>query len=280
MKQEYKDKFPNWCKDDNTDYELILGDDIDSLLTENFLRQVKGYETKFFYNFNMLFIERGHEQKSSIIGCDIDFTRGRCWGNHVTALQEHEINKDSANLNNISKITRDNYIDKFAGSTIIQVLSYYDVDISNLSEEGKMLLLAIDSNHAGFYNDKFHETQKRWLVDVLQYQELYDIILKYDEQDFINIQKKYTINKEGQVWLTQDGYLKTNIDLEGISNVLKADITLPNIQFEKYYDENSKTKMYSAYAKTNFITSREQINSRIVSYSQTYRNSASYTYLA
>lgn len=32
MQDKIKDKFPRWCEDLETKYELILGDDIDSLM--------------------------------------------------------------------------------------------------------------------------------------------------------------------------------------------------------------------------------------------------------
>lgn len=286
MKQEYKDKFPKFCNSDNT-YDLCLGDDADSILVQNFLQQEKEYETKFFYDFNMLYIEKDYQQQNKIIGCDIDFVINdmRCWGNHVTTLNilKDKFNKNSANLNNtIKKVTaKQNYTDKYAGSTFATVLSYYDFDINKLSEEGKMLLLCIDSHYIGLYHPKFRETQKEWL-EVLGYEELYDIILKYKQQNFINLQSKYQINKSGKVWINSDGYLQTNINLDGISNVLDVKITLPKQQFEPFFTEKRDEEYLtfkSKYADTTNINSRKTVHDNIFSYAQTFQNKTSFTYL-
>lgn len=282
MNITYKDKFPTWCDDDDINYNLCLGDDVDSLLVTNFLECEKLYNTKFFYDFDMLYKQKNYKAEK-IIGCDIDFVIGdlRCWGNHVTALSKNDrINKNSANLNNIECITRANYTDKYAGSTLATVLSYYDFDISNLSEEGKMLIMCIDSHFQGFYSNRFHDTQKKYLVDILEYPELYDIIKRHSKQDFINMQAKYNL-KNGKIWINKDGFLQTNINLNSISDILNTSITLPKIQFKPFFkkkDEEYLT-MIQKYIDTKYIQNRDDIQENIFSYAQTYKNTASFTYL-
>lgn len=283
MNITYKDKFPTWC-DDDTDYNLCLSDDVDSLLVTNFLASEKWYNTRFFYDFNMLYKQKNLQQQKPIIGCDIDFTIGnlRCWGNHVTALSKNDrINKNSANLNNIECITRANYTDKYAGSTLATVLSYYDFDISNLSEEGKMLIMCIDSHFQGFYSNRFHDTQKKYLVDILEYPELYDIIKRHSKQDFINMQAKYNL-KSGKIWIDKSGFLQTNINLNSISDILNTSITLPKIQFKPFFKKNEDEEyltMIQKYIDTKYIQNRDDIQENIFSYAQTYKNTASFTYL-
>jgi len=292
MKQEYKDRFPKFCNDNDDFYDLCLSDDSDSILVTNFIQDEKWDDVKFFYDFNMLYIEKGYKQENKILGCDIDFIMGdaRCWSNHVTALSKNDrFNTNSANLNNIDKISRANYTDKYAGSTLVIVLSYYNYDISQLSEEGKMLIMCIDSHYYGFYNG-FHETQRKWLVDVLQYPELYDIIKIHKEQDFIDLARKYNIkiprqkkkDRDGKIWINQDGYLETEIDLKGISDVLDTKITLPTCQFVPFFKESKDKeyiKMKQMQGGTKYINSRKQIHNYIFTYAQTYRNTASLTVL-
>ncbi|WP_313232342.1 hypothetical protein [Tissierella praeacuta] len=297
MKKEYKDKFPEWCSEFSKHYDLVLGDDSDSLLVNNILEIQTWNSTRFFYDFEMLYIEKGYAKQNPIIGCDIDFIEGRCWGNHVTAISNSDIiNTNSANLNNIDKInSKTNYTSKYAGSTLATVMSYYDYDISKLSEQAKMLILCIDSHYFGFYTS-FHNTQKKWLMDVLQYPELYDIILKYKEQDFIDLAVSLNIKiptgkkdkygkekyRDGKIWINEDGYLETEINLKAISDILGIEITLPKIQFEPYFKKKEDEPYLipkTGYANTQYIRDREQIQENIFSYSQTYKNSASYTYL-
>ena len=297
MNKEIKNQFPSFCSD-NGHYDLVLSDDADSLLVSNFLEVQNWDSTMYFYDFNMLYIAEGHQPKNKIVGCDIDIIKGdgRCWGNHVTAISKQDkINPNSANLNNIKGITSRNYMDKYAGSTLATVMSYYDYDISKLSEQAKMLILCIDSHYYGFYTS-FHNTQRKWLVDFLQYQELYDIILKYKEQDFIDLavslnikiptDKKDKYGKEkyrdGKIWINKDGFLETEIDLEGISKILGISITLPQWKFEPFFkvkENEPYLTLKTRYAGTQYINTREQIHKNIFSYSQTYKNNASFTYL-
>lgn len=287
MNKEYKDKFPSWCSNNKNTYDLVLSDDSDGLLVSNFLEYQNWDSTTYFYDFKMLYKKANYETDNSIIGCDIDFADkdARCWGNHVTALQKEEINPNSANLNNTEKITRNNYRTKYAGSTIAIVLSYYDYDVSNLSEQARMLIMCIDSHYYGFYNG-FHDTQRKWLVDVLEYPELYDIILKYKEQDFIDLARSLKIkiprqgkkDRDGKIWINEGGYLETEIDLQGISDILGKKIALPNCKFEPFFDEN-QIKLVSLYADTSKLFKRSQIQQNIFSYAQTFKNTSSLTYI-
>lgn len=276
MIKEIKEKFPSWVND-TENYDLVVGDDIDSVLVSNFLENMAESSTRYFYDFKDLYIEKDYENEKKVIGCDIDFTFAsmRSWGNHVTAISSQDyISKNSANLNNIEKVSS-NYTAKYAGSTFATVLSYYNYDVSKLSDEAKMLIMAIDSHYIGFYTS-FHLTQKKWLVDVLEFKELYDVIRENEKEDFEQLQAKYNL-KHGKVWINEDRFLETDIDIMGISEVLKMDITLPTCQFTNYFKDNLELK--TGYARTDNINNKNSISKNIFSYSQTYRNNASYTYL-
>ena len=49
MKSKIKEMFPEWCSDDKKKYELILTDDIDSLVSCALLNKIKGYKINYFY---------------------------------------------------------------------------------------------------------------------------------------------------------------------------------------------------------------------------------------
>ncbi|ABR48997.1 conserved hypothetical protein [Alkaliphilus metalliredigens QYMF] len=136
MNEQQKRLFPEWTEDTSTNHTLCLSDDLDSLLSSIFLKQVKGYDISHFYTFKSISrsVEHGHATKD-VIGVDVDFANGKCWGNHVTMLSPTD-NCDSqcANLNITNMINKNNYTDKFCGSTLLQILSYYNVDISSWTD--------------------------------------------------------------------------------------------------------------------------------------------------
>lgn len=140
MKQEIKQKFPVWV-DNNKKYYMCLTDDLDSLFSCKLLEQIKGYEISHFYSFNTLYRYENLESNLKLCGVDMDLCTGRCWGNHVTGIN----NPNSANLNVIENINSNNYYSKYAGSVVLQIISYYKLDINKLSNEAKMILLCIDS---------------------------------------------------------------------------------------------------------------------------------------
>ena len=90
------------------------------------------------------------------------------------------------------------------------------------SDEGKMLLLSIDSSYKGHYTG-FKAVQNEWLRK-LGFEELIDIQNKYTLKDFANIKKKY--NSSMKIELV-NGQLQTEMYLEGISKVLGLPIELP-----------------------------------------------------
>lgn len=276
MNKKYKQKFPGFCSDDITSYDLVLSNDLDSLLVSNFLINQKFYQIKYFYDFDNLYLEKDYTQDNKIIGCDIDFadTRAKSWGNHVTLLSDIDCNNsESANLNNVCHITSQNYTDKYAGSTILTVLSYYDYDISNLTDYAKKLLLCVDSHYLGLYS-KFHDTQKKWLVDVLGYPALYDIIQKTKIEEFVQLQEEYKL--KGQIYINQDGYLETDIDLEAVSDVLHLKVTLPEIKFVNCFNE---IELKKGYVTTSSVRNKNEIHKDLFSLALTYANSAIFSYL-
>lgn len=228
MNKYAKQLFPNWVND-TKQYDLILSNDVDSLMSCIFLEKIKGYKINYFFNFNSIF--RTDDFKNPIIGVDIDFRNLKCWSNHYTRNAGYH-NPNSANLNNI--IVND-YYNKYAGSTVLQIISYYNFDISSqFDEEAKMILLAIDVAYKGFYRRKFKDVHRKWLVNVLQLNDLYSILSNHTENDFINVMKKYNLN--GKIWINKDGYLQTNIRLDDLSEIFGFPIGLPKQQFIKSRD--------------------------------------------
>ncbi len=145
MKQQLKAKFPKWVNDkEHGKYNLCMSDDMDSLLSCLFLNSMFGYEVKYFYNFNSIYSAQ-HEKKPTIC-VDIAIEKGMTWDNHVVKISDNDIvNPESANINAINGINRDSYFTKYAGSTLLQILSYYDVPMPK-NKEALLILLDIDSS--------------------------------------------------------------------------------------------------------------------------------------
>lgn len=239
--------FPSWVNDNETKFETMLTDDIDSLLSCALLKKFKGYEVNYFYDFDNL--HEIYESSNMAIAVDASLTEGKCWDNHVTMLSQNDIvNEKSANLNNILKISRDNYYEKFCGSTALQIHSYYDIPLPE-SDEGKMALLAIDSGFLGHYSDRFREIHSNYLK-VMGFPQLIELLENHTASEFQDIINKYRI--KSKIQLNKNRLLNTNLDLAGLQGLFCLDLSLPNTpfllrdQFSRDYPTNLlTTKIYT-----------------------------------
>lgn len=268
MNKEYSSKFPQWYKEDLTNHVSCLSDDLDSLVGCSLLEKVKGVEIGYFYNFKELY--RGTERDVKAIGVDIALENGRTFDNHVTMLNHKDrYNKMSINPNNIDNVSRDNYTDKYALSTALLIWSLYDIELPS-TDEGKMVLLSIDSAFLGHYNDKFKPIQNKYLSK-LGFDELIDLQERYSLDDFRAVQRKYRMNSK--IVMIKKG-LRTTLPLEEISDVLELELILPHdtflvnntleisneslnkyVGYSKDYIENGQTKIFSlALTGKNYIS--------------------------
>lgn len=227
MDKGIKNKFPEWCDSDER-YSLCLSDDIDSLASCVILGAIKGYEIESFYNFNAIGSVENPTCCNSI-AVDVDIALGRSWGNHLTEVD----NVECANLNTIMGITRENYFKKYAGSTLLEIIGYYNYDISDLSEEALMILLAVDSSYFMFRNPKYEHIGKYWLVDVLELPLLYECINRHTQEEFNAIQVKYNLKSK---IVLDDGYLKTELKLDELGELFNLSFLLPKNKFFKIQD--------------------------------------------
>ncbi|ADL07760.1 hypothetical protein [Thermosediminibacter oceani] len=226
MKAEYREKFPEWVNEDKY-YDLCLSNDLDSLFSCKLLEKIKGYKIKWFYNFHCLY--KAEDAINEAIAVDIDLIRGKCWGNHVTPFY----NPEAANLNIIDSISHENYFDKYAGSTLLEIWSYYDIPLPQ-SEEAKMILLAIDSFYLGFYSNYLNDIlANAHYMQVLELRELQKILYKYKSKDFEEIKRKY--NLYGKIWIDENKKLASDIRLAELSEIFDLDLTLPSEEFSSHY---------------------------------------------
>lgn len=226
MSEEIKIKFPSWCNS-NEYFDLCLTNDLDSLLSCRMLEKVKGWRINYFYDFYKLY--RIEKRNSKCIGVDLGLLQGKTWDNHITTYSAKQINPESANINNVNKVSATNYHDKYCGSTLLQIMAYYNIPLP-ASEEGKVLLLAIDSSFLGHYSNKFRQTQQDYLKMLGLADELLPIIERHKKQDFVDITYKFGLKKE--IYINEENQLETKINLPAIGRFFNMDLSLPNENFE------------------------------------------------
>ncbi len=259
MKATLKEKFPNWCLDNNK-YIMCITDDIDSLFSSKLLEAHKGYTINYFYDFKKLYridtLDQINKTKSDVVAIDMAVNyKMKAFDNHVTLLNsEDEPNPNSANLNNIYKISRNKYyFYKYAMSTLLTVVSLYDIfDYKQLTDEQKLVLWAIDSSYLGFYQpyerDQFAHKKYR---EFLELEELASVLYTYQKSDFIEVIQEYKLNEK--ICIDQDGYLKTGIALDKLQSLFSCfnlDFSLPSQQFTMSH-EFSQTAGKQAYLVDN-----------------------------
>ena len=241
MNNEIKNKYPEWINNDKK-YYMCLTDDLDSLFSCLLLEQIKGYEISHFYSFSQLYKADNYKNNVKLCGIDMDLCHGRCWGNHVTLSK----NSKGANLNTIKNIGIYNYYSKYCGSVLLQIISYYNYDISNLSEEAKMVLLCVDSTYLMY--DFNQNNCKHWLVDILELPELFQLCEKHSREDFKELIEKYNLKKK--IFVNEEGKLKTGIDLKGLSDLFNLSFILPENTFtgiETYTDKGLQLYQYNGF---------------------------------
>jgi hypothetical protein len=262
MTKELRGKFPAWCnveKLKNNQYDLLMSDDLDSWASCVLLKNLFDFNVKYFVDFNQYYLDlRGNkiqcqqvytlnENISDKLIC-VDFaSESACpsFDNHVTMLSDFDIadkNQNSANINNIYNISNVNYYDKFSGSTLIQIMSYYNIDISKWTEEQKMIACCLDGLYISFdvWKKDFRPKQREYLR-LLGYDELIELmefhVAKNKKRDFETLKDKYKL--DSKIVINTDGNLETNIKLEKLSDLFGVDLLLPKDKFSEFkrYDK-------------------------------------------
>ncbi len=279
MKEFYKDKFPQWYKD-NSDYGLILTDDIDSLLGCSILKAVKGWNIEQIMLFkankakDMDYLGTINNITKEAVGVDFAMVNGKCFDNHLTLFNSGtKPNSESINPNNALEVNRGIYSKKYALSTVLLLWSLYDLPKENLSEELMMVLLAIDSSFEGYYNDYFRTYNKKFMVDVLDLPEFYECQNRHTYEEFKDIQRKYHLKDK---IMADKGYLTTGIDIDGINDLLIWDC---NVQIELPKDRFRKKAIFRDIAKEikGFPNSINAICENPFCYALTKKNFVNYS---
>lgn len=292
MIKEIKEKFPLWAKDTETKFELILSDDIDSLMCAEFIKfKNKHNSIEYFFDANMpnfkqglYFSDNATGKKRNILGLDISLEGNiKTWDNHSLKISGSDTyNTESANLNIALDINRTNFGHHAIVSSFITMLSYYNVNISKWNNLQKAILCCIDGLYTPFENSSFKETGKHNL-ELLEYGYLADFI--EENLNIIKEVEKECNLKKGKIWVDKEGYLQTNIRLDKVSEYFGIPIELPKVNFnlkatlrKQYF----KTDKYYGYYNGTKVTSKEQLyklyNKKPFNFALTYAGMGVFSY--
>lgn len=266
MKKEIRELFPAWINETDKKYDLILGDDVDSAVSSSLLETITNgnWEVNYFYDFKNFY--RHTETGNKTIGVDMAFLKSRCFDNHISKRTKNdEHNKLCANLNLIHNISCENYTSKYSMSTLLLIMSLYDVLLPK-SREGKEILLVIDTSFKGFYSETFKPIHTNWLEE-LGYTELIDVLKQRDMKYFYGLIENYKLHKK--ISIDENGCLQSDIKFDAIQPFFDFEIGLPQQQF----------KLIKKCERKNHETWRPMPErERIISLAYTKRNFVSYTY--
>lgn len=232
MKEYYKKQCPKWADDTMLEHDLILGDDSDSLLSCNLLTDMTNglWDINYFYDFKNSYRIKKSDLPS--IGVDMAFTKNvRCFDNHVSRQTiSSNFNKFCMNMNLYNYISRDNYYKKYPFSTLMMIMSYYDIPLPK-SDIGKEIILAVDSAFKGHYanNEHFKKIHTDWL-EALGFESLVDTLNKRNPSFFYGLQQDYGLNEK--IFINEYDILESEIDLNGIQPYLDWKLELPQQKFK------------------------------------------------
>lgn len=263
MQKELYEMFPQWSKEKQEGYKMLGTDDLDSQATQSILNQVFGYKQNGYADRKGLYMIDPKQRLH--IGVDLAVTGERkTYDNHVTMINKDSVvNSNSANVNAIYKITQDNYFEKCAFSTLLQVMSLLDVPLPT-TDDGKKFLLSIDSSHFGHYDSRFKKVHTDWM-EKLGFPDLIDIMNKYSKDDISSMRKgEYLTFRNGK--LTYDTDKK-----EWAEKQLGFEIYLPKgefIQVAEFKSERKESWQMEDVTKEKLTFSVAMVGKNKVSYSK------------
>lgn len=236
MNVEYLSKVPEWYKS-NEKFDLVLSDDIDSLTTVAVVQSVHpNWNVEYFYDFDNIYASPDayfKENKSRTrVWCDVAFCRNEmAFDNHISRkdIDDH-VNPRCINPNILASVSNYGYTNKYAGSTALLVWSLYNIPLPK-TEEGKMMLLCIDSTFKGFYSSTFKERNRFFLCDVLDLPELYEVEKRHDIKEFYQLMDKYGLSQKIR-YNSETKQIESKLDVATISEKLGIDISFPIKQYD------------------------------------------------
>lgn len=277
MKEKYLSKVPEWYMS-NEKFDLVLSDDLDSLTTVAVVQSVHpNWNVEYFYDFDNIYVSPDvyfKENKSHTrVWCDVAFCRNEmAFDNHISRkdIDDH-VNPRCINPNLLADVSNYGYTNKYAGSTALLVWSLYNIPLPT-TEEGKMILLCIDSTFKGFYSSKFKERNRFFLCDVLDLPELYEVEKRHDIKEFNQLMNKYGLSQKIR-YNSETKQIETKLDVAKISEMLGIELSLPTSSYDHWRSFEQRTVNMSG------IPSIKKLDKYLMTLAFTYQNVAKYSVL-
>lgn len=274
MNVEYTNYLPEWYQEE-TKLDLVLSNDIDSMVACALLKKIKGWNIKYFYDFDSAWastklkqdVLKGiHNEKCWV---DVAIIEGKGFDNHVTRVSEYDAwNFEIINPNTIVSVTNEYYQEKYAGSTALLIWSLYDFPLPK-TEEGKMLLLCIDSAYKGYYNDRFAEANEFFIDEMFGYTELMEVMQRHTEREFESLIRKYKLK---ELIYMDGGKLKTVMNLKKIGELLGIELEMPDDSFLVWKEFEVVTEELARWQKQT-----EDLGRNLFTLAFTYKNKARFS---
>ena len=244
MREEYLSRVPEWYRSFEK-FDVVLSDDLDGIVSTSALKFAKNWNVEYFYDFSKLYASNNvyfKENKSATrVWADVSIIvqDAMTFDNHVNRMSlDDYTNPNAINPNILSDITNKNYYDKYLGSTALVIWDLYKIPLPE-TEEGKMLLLCIDTTFKGFYGkSQYQKANKHFLCDVLDMEELYEVLKRHTQREFYQMIDKYGLSRK--IWVDSNGQLKTNLDLDLLTRLLGIPVELPQIKMNRYASFENK----------------------------------------
>ena len=249
VKDLYLQKVATWYRS-REKFETVLSDDVDGLVSTSILKFAKNWNVEYFYDFNTLYASNNvyfKDKKSATrVWADVSIVvhDAMTFDNHVNRMNLQDYtNPNAINPNILDDITNQNYYNKYAGSTALLIWDLYKIPLPT-TEEGKMLLLCIDSTFKGFFvpYKEAREACRHFLCDVMDMEELYEVLKHHTSSEFYQMINKYELNKK--IWVNADGQLQTNLNIELLTELLEIPVELPTLKMNEYMEFESKFAQY------------------------------------
>ncbi|MDB2239209.1 hypothetical protein [Halorubrum ezzemoulense] len=170
---------------DDTDRTMVVGGDIDAILSAVFLHHELGWEVSGFYTGfeNIYYTDEDAIQDAVWVDLDVSRQDLRSIGHHIVRTQlDDELTglQSSLNLNEIRGVYKENFTRKYPLGTIHFLLWFYGVN--ELTPLQKAFLLSADSTwiNAQHYTDNVTD----WIENCLPSQWLIDAVEDVQTQEF------------------------------------------------------------------------------------------------
>jgi len=174
-------------------HDMVVGDDIDAIISSCFLHHYLGWKIKGFYvGYSKLFIEKNYDNWKDAIFVDLDISQNniRSIGHHILQLNNKDIpfdigHKNSLNPNLLRGVTMKNFQGKYPLGTIHFLMWLHNFRFKFKSDLQKILWVA-DSTWINGQSHRFRDNVYDWI----KYFNLTSLMDGFEEIDTKNFERK------------------------------------------------------------------------------------------